>query len=91
MLWSCRFSIEIWKETERQINERFRTNIKKQNRKYSVEIQNTCAKYNVEVIKFMQKRFNILSFFCSHSMFTKRKRKRKREWERERDKKIVYF
>ena len=27
MLWSCRFSMEIWKETERQINERFRTNI----------------------------------------------------------------
>ena len=27
MLWSCRFSIAIWKETERQINERFRTNI----------------------------------------------------------------
>ena len=24
MLWSCRFSMEIWKETERQINERFR-------------------------------------------------------------------
>ena len=27
MLWSCRFSVEIWKETQKQINERFRTNI----------------------------------------------------------------
>ena len=27
MLWSCRYSVEIWKETERQINERFRTNL----------------------------------------------------------------
>ena len=27
MLWSCIYSVEIWKETERQINYRFRTNI----------------------------------------------------------------
>ena len=27
MLWSYKFSLEIWKETERQISERFRTNI----------------------------------------------------------------
>ena len=25
----CRFSVEIWNETEKQINERFRTNIEK--------------------------------------------------------------
>ena len=27
LLWSCRFSVGIWKETEKQINERFRKNI----------------------------------------------------------------
>ena len=27
MLWGCRYSVEIWKEKERQINERFRTNL----------------------------------------------------------------
>ena len=27
MLWSCRFSVEVWKKTEKQINDRFRTNI----------------------------------------------------------------
>ena len=27
LLWDCRYSVEIWKETERQINERFRTNL----------------------------------------------------------------
>ena len=27
MLWSCRFSIEVWKETEKQIYEKFRNNI----------------------------------------------------------------
>ena len=27
MLWSCRYWVEIWKETERQINVRFRTNL----------------------------------------------------------------
>ena len=27
MLWNCRFSVEIWKETENHLNERFKTNI----------------------------------------------------------------
>ena len=27
LLWSCRFSVEIWKETEKQKNERFRANV----------------------------------------------------------------
>ena len=44
MLWSCSFSVEIWKETERQINERFRTNIE-------IEYHNIIMGFNPEICK----------------------------------------
>ena len=44
MLWSCRFSVEIWKETERQINERFRTNIE-------IKYHNVIMRFNPENFK----------------------------------------